>query len=49
MALLGTSSNYSHRGGFTMNLADKIDWLDIAAIVMPALFVILLVTLLIAG
>ena len=29
-----------------MNLADKIDWLEIAALVMPALFVIILVALL---
>ncbi len=28
---------------------NKIDWIEIAALVMPALFVILLVTLLIAG
>ena len=45
-ALLGISSDYSYRGGFTMNLADKIDWLSIAAIVLPALFVIVMVALL---
>ena len=42
-ALLGMSSDYSHRGGFTMNLADKIDWLSIMAIVLPSLFVIIVV------
>ncbi len=45
-ALLGRSSDYSHRGEFTMNLADKIDWLAIAAIVLPSLFVIIVVALL---
>ncbi len=40
-ALSGISSDYSYRGGFTMNLADKIDWLAIAAIVLPSIFVIL--------